>query len=97
MNQMNNRGPGSTKDDLSSIVEAEEAQDELLQKFLETPVKERPKYFADTSTVANLVGRSSRTIELWISQGYIRAVRIGGKYEVLLQSVHDYLRQRALE
>lgn len=89
MNQIANKDHSSTKD--------EEPQNKLLKQFLEMSVEQRPNHFADTSTVANLVGRSSRTIELWISQGYISAVRVGGRYEVLLQSVHDYLRQCASE
>lgn len=69
----------------------EPAKDDLLKLFLSLPRPERLHQFADTARTAEMVGMSRRTIQLWIELGQIRAVRVGKKYQVLLDSVHGYL------
>ena len=65
---------------------------ELLEYDLGLDGKRRARQFADTARVANFVGLSQRTIQLWIEIGLIRAVRIGRKYQVDLESVKAHLR-----
>lgn len=71
----------------------EPSKDELLHLFLSLPKPERLNQFADTARTAEIVGMSRRTIQLWIELGQIRAVRVGKKYQVLLDSVHGYLNE----
>ncbi len=67
-------------------------EEELLEYYLALDDKRRARQFADTARVAHFVGLSQRTIQLWIEIGLIRAVRIGRKYQVDLQSVKAHLR-----
>lgn len=65
---------------------------ELLDLYLELGPKERERRFADTYRTAQLVGVTRRTIQLWIDAGSIRAIQIGRKYQVALDSVWAHLR-----
>jgi len=67
-------------------------EEELLECYLGLDDQRRSRRFADTARVADFVGLSQRTIQLWIEAGLIRAVRIGRKYQVDLESVKDHLR-----
>ena len=78
--------------DLPSPKELKMIEEELLEYYLALDDKRRARQFADTARVANLVGLSQRTIQLWIEIGLIRAVRIGRKYQVDLESVKAHLR-----
>jgi excisionase family DNA binding protein len=71
----------------------EPSKDDLLKLFLSLPRPERLDRFADTARTAEIVGMSRRTIQLWIELGQIRAVRVGKKYQVHLDSVHGYLNE----
>ena len=64
---------------------------DLIKLFLSLPRPERLLRFADTARTAEMLGMSRRTIQLWIETGQIKAVRIGSKYQVLVDSVHGYL------
>lgn len=65
---------------------------DLLDLFLGLGRDERRARFADTAQTAEMVGVSRRTIQQWIDTGLIRAVAVGHKYQVLLDSVHCYLK-----
>ena len=67
-------------------------EEELLEYYLGLDEPLRTRQFADTARVANFIGLSQRTIQLWIETGLIRAVRIGRKYQVDLESVKAHLR-----
>ena len=67
-------------------------EEELLERYLGLDERRRAQQFADTARVANFVGLSQRTIQLWIEIGLIQAVRIGRKYQVDLESVKAHLR-----
>ncbi|HJQ71282.1 MAG TPA: hypothetical protein VKA70_20055 [Blastocatellia bacterium] len=69
--------------------------EELLRMYLNLPKKERSELFADTARAADLTDLSQRTIQLWIESGAIRAIPIGKKYQVYLESLGDYLKQEA--
>ena len=66
-------------------------EEQLLEHYLELDDQRRTRLFADTARVADLLGVSRRTIQLWIELGAIRAVRIGRKYQVDLKSVKAHL------
>jgi excisionase family DNA binding protein len=66
---------------------------DLLVLFLSLSKTERKNQFADTAQTAEIVGMSRRTVQLWIELGQIRAVRVGKKYHVHLDSVHGYLHE----
>ena len=70
-------------------------EEDLLRLYLRLPRKERRDLFADTARAAELTDLSQRTIQLWIETGAIRAVSIGRKYWVYLESLDDYLNQQA--
>lgn len=65
--------------------------EELLDIYLSLPKEKRDQRFADTAITADLIGRSQRTIQLWIENGAIKAIPIGGKFKVDLESLKQYL------
>ena len=83
---------GTGKRRLALAEELKMIEEELLEHYLALDDKRRARQFADTAGVAHFVGLSQRTIQLWIEIGLIRAVRIGRKYQVDLESVKAHLR-----
>ena len=71
------------------------SDEELLRMYLKLPKKERSELFADTARAAELTDLSQRTIQFWIETGAIRAIPIGKKYQVYLESLGDYLKNEA--
>ncbi|MBZ5538513.1 MAG: helix-turn-helix domain-containing protein [Acidobacteriia bacterium] len=68
------------------------SDEQLLDLYLGLSSKERDGRFADTARAAEIVGLSQRTIQLWIEIGLIRALLLGGKYKICLQSLRGYLK-----
>jgi excisionase family DNA binding protein len=70
--------------------------DELLQQYLSLPANQREREFLSTTQAAKRVGVSPRTIQLWITDGKIKAIPIGRKYKVhfrsLLSHIETYIR-----
>ncbi len=79
----------SVVDDASSTI-----NEELLNLYLTLPKRKREEKFADTARAAEIAGLSQRTIQLWIEIGSIKAIRIGKKYMVSLDSLMRYLRNQ---
>lgn len=68
------------------------SSEEMLDLYLDMPKDQRDKRFLDTASAAELVGRSQRTIQLWIEAGAIRAIHLGGRYKVDLHSLVNHLK-----
>jgi len=86
---------GTTPHITSSLTteESDESGD-LLDMYLTLPHKQREQRFADTASAARITGLTQRTIQLWIEFGAIRAIPIGRKYKIDLESLKDYLKSR---
>jgi excisionase family DNA binding protein len=67
---------------------------DLLDMYLTLPHKQREQRFADTASAARITGLTQRTIQLWIEFGAIRAIPIGRKYKIDLESLKAYLKSR---
>lgn len=81
----------------NSSLTTEESEGEggdLLDMYLTLPHKQREQRFADTASAARITGLTQRTIQLWIEFGAIRAIPIGRKYKIDLESLKDYLKSR---
>jgi excisionase family DNA binding protein len=76
---------------VDASVSLRKSERDLIKLFLSLPKPERLLQFADTARTADMVGTSRRTIQFWIEVGQIQAVRVGNKYYVLVDSVHQYL------
>lgn len=63
----------------------------LLSLYLSLSPSRREKLFADTSRSAEIAGVSQRTVQLWIESGLVRAIRIGRRYRVDLDSLREFL------
>lgn len=74
--------------------ECESEGQDLLEIYLRLPVKQREQRFADTASAAKITGLTQRTIQLWIEFGVIRAIPIGRKYQIDLESLIAYLKSR---
>lgn len=64
---------------------------ELLNLYLSLPPGSREKAFINTAQAAEITGLSMRTIQLWIESGAVRAIAIGRKYKVVLDSLRAHL------
>jgi len=71
--------------------EAMSTNEHLLSLYLDLAPDARKAAFADTAKAARLVGVSQRTIQLWIQEKRIRAIRIGRRFQVDLESLKRYL------
>lgn len=77
--------------------QTEKTGEDLLNLFLSLPPKQRLHRFADTARAAEITGLTQRTIQMWIEFGSIRAVHVGRKYQIDLDSLKSYLLNRAEE
>ena len=75
----------------------DQTDEQLLEIYLSLPVAQRQERFVSTVAAARFVGLSQRTMQLWIEFGTIRAVTVGRKYFVDLQSVRKELRAQMLK
>lgn len=67
------------------------ADGELLSLYLSLPPEPREKTFITTAHAAEITGVSIRTIQLWIECGAVRAIAVGRKYRIVLESLRGYL------
>lgn len=67
--------------------------EELLFRFLSVPPEEKKKLFPPPRRVAEILGKSERTINDWVSFDRIAGIRIGERKKYIYwPSVVDYLR-----
>jgi excisionase family DNA binding protein len=86
---------GRTAHVTSAISEDNDSDsNDLLEMYLTLPHKQREQRFADTASAAKITGLTQRTIQLWIEFGAIRAIPIGRKYKIDLESLKAYLKSR---
>lgn len=64
---------------------------ELLNLYLSLPPASRERAFICTAQAAKTTGVSIRTIQLWIESGAVRAILIGRKYRIVLESLKAHL------
>ena len=67
---------------------------ELLNLYLSLSPASRELVFIDTSYAAKMTGLSMRTIQLWIEGGAVRAIVIGRKYRIVLESLKTHLKNQ---
>ena len=65
--------------------------EDLLSLYLSLPPVSRDKTFVSTAQAAKITGVSMRTIQLWIESGTVRAIIVGGKYRIVLESLRAHL------
>ena len=64
---------------------------ELLDLYLSITPDERKLLFASTATAAGNFGISQRTLQRWIEEDSIFAIRAGGKYQVYLPAIEQFI------
>lgn len=67
---------------------------ELLSLYLSLGPADREKTFISTAQAARITGVSVRTIQLWIEYGTVRAILVGSKYRILLESLKAHLERQ---
>lgn len=79
---------------------ADYTNEDLWRRYLSLPTGQREQEFLSTALAAKRVGVSSRTIQLWIEGGKIKAIVIGRKYKVhfrsLLAYIENHIREKEL-
>ena len=83
-----------TTGESDSDSDSDSDNNDLLDMYLTLPHKQREQRFADTASAARITGLTQRTIQLWIEFGAIRAIPIGRKYKIDLESLKAYLKSR---
>jgi len=78
----------------TASVKADLSDTKLLELYLSLPPTAREKVFVDTCQAARLTGVSMRTIQLWIESGAVRAIAIGRRYRVVLDSLKVHLKRQ---
>lgn len=63
----------------------------LLNLYLAMPHKQREEQFVSTARAAEIAGVCHRTIQLWIDDGDLSAIRVGRNYRVSLDSLREYM------
>lgn len=66
--------------------------EELLELYLALPKKQREERFTDTGHAAEITSLSIRTMQFWIESGVVRAIVIGRRYRVDLDSLRAHLK-----
>lgn len=78
-------------DTASTVRLASLSDAELLSLYLSSSPEAREEIFVNTASAAKITGVSIRTIQFWIECGAVRALLIGSKYRVLLESLRAHL------
>jgi excisionase family DNA binding protein len=68
--------------------------EELLNLYLSLSPAFREEAFISTAHAAEITGVSMRTIQLWIESGDVRAIVIGRKYRIILESLKAHLEKQ---
>lgn len=76
----------------SSDTVARLSDTQLLDLYLSLPPAAREEVFGNTAQAARATGVSMRTIQLWIESGAVRAITIGRKYWIVLESLRAHLK-----
>jgi excisionase family DNA binding protein len=79
----------------SQVALVRRSDEELLQCYLDLSTKERDARFAEVSRAAQLTGISPRTIQRWAKQHRIQAIFIAERYRIEINSLYNYIKQRA--
>jgi excisionase family DNA binding protein len=64
---------------------------EVLSLYLSLSSASREEVFVNTAQAAKITGVSMRTIQLWIECGTVRAIAVGSKYRIVLESLRAHL------
>jgi excisionase family DNA binding protein len=85
------RGGRNMIDTASPARIARFTDEELLNLYLSLTPAPREKIFISTAQAAKITGVSMRTIQLWIECGTVRAISIGKRYRIVLESLKEHL------
>jgi excisionase family DNA binding protein len=64
----------------------------LVEKYLGLDPVERRRSFLTTRDAAKEIGVAQRTLQTWILEGKLDAVRVGGRYLVEVSSLQSFVR-----
>ena len=65
---------------------------DLVRQYLRLTADERRRVFLSTREAASLVGLAQRTVQSWIVEGKLEAIRLGGRYLVHSDSLARLVR-----
>jgi excisionase family DNA binding protein len=65
----------------------------LIELYLRLEPIERRRIFLTTRDAARGIGVAQRTLQTWIAEGKLAAVRVGGRYLVHGPSLEAFVRQ----
>jgi excisionase family DNA binding protein len=69
----------------------------LAEQYLRLDPGERRRIFLSTRDAAREIGVAQRTLQNWILEGKLEAVRVGGRYQVQISSLESFVRNAADE
>jgi excisionase family DNA binding protein len=65
---------------------------DLARQYLRLSQEERRRLFLTTRQAADLLGTAQRTVQSWIMEGKLDAIRLGGRYLVHAESLARLVR-----
>jgi excisionase family DNA binding protein len=65
---------------------------DLVRQYLRLPPEERRRLFLSTREAAARVGLAQRTLQSWITEGKLEAIRLGGRYLIHADSLTGQVR-----
>jgi excisionase family DNA binding protein len=75
-----------------SLVEPAMPRPDLVRDYLRLSPEERRRLFITTRQAAHQVGTAQRTVQSWINEGKLEAIRLGGRYLVHAESLARLIR-----
>jgi excisionase family DNA binding protein len=67
------------------------ALEELLALYRKLPATERAAQFQSTRNISKTYSVPKRTVQRWVNEGWVAAVRIGGRHLVHVPSFDEFL------
>ena len=64
----------------------------LVDHYLRLDPAERRRAFRSTRDAARVLGVAQRTLQTWIVEGKLAAVRVGGRYLIDVESLESFVR-----
>lgn len=68
----------------------------LLETYLMLPEEKRQKLFMDTAQASLHTGIPRRTIQFWLSQGEIKAIKIGRRFFIQMDSLKACIEEKSI-
>jgi excisionase family DNA binding protein len=64
----------------------------LVERYLRLDPVERRRSFLSTREAARSIGVAQRTLQAWVGEGKLEAIRVGGRYLIEVSTLECFIR-----